>query len=154
MRLLVLTAFLVPAWAGCPCDSPPDGPAFFVVGEFGQVVHGDSYVIRLDNPDDIAHARALITDPESVSARILVWSIAPGPGDLPNQDFLDGGAPWSWHVTEFQGFAEFTIEILDGWPSFVEEDVDSWIANTNGVIGFWSYTVIMEVSLEDLAPTP
>ena len=135
---------------GCPRDTV--GPAYFVVGESGDMVHGDSYVIRLDDPEDIAHARELIRDPESVAARILVCSIAPGAGDLPNQDFLNGGAPWSWHVTEFQEFAEFTIEILDGWPSFVEEDVDGWIANTNGAIGFWNYTVILEVSLEDLAP--
>ncbi|MEK7793735.1 MAG: hypothetical protein AAB353_04355 [Candidatus Hydrogenedentota bacterium] len=152
MRSTIVLFFLTIYLFGCPCDTV--GPAYFVVGEFGDVVHGDSYVIRLDDPTDIAHARELIRDPEGVAARILVCSIAPGPGDLPNQDFLNGGEPWSWHVTEFQGFAEFTIEILDGWPSFVEEDIEGWIANTNGTIGFWNYTVIMEVSLEEISTTP
>ena len=48
-------------------------------------------------------------------------------------------------MTGFQGFADSTIEILDGWPGYVEQDVDSWIANTGGAIGFWTYTVVEEL---------
>ena len=45
---------------------------------------------------------------------------------------------------------DFTIEILDGWPGFVEQDVNGWIANTNGRVGFWTYTVVAELP----APVP
>jgi hypothetical protein len=33
---------------------------------------------------------------------------------------------------------DFSIEIYDGWPGYVESDVARWIANTGGVIGFWA----------------
>lgn len=130
---------------------PGPNPAYFIVGE-RDPVHGDSYVIRLTKPAHIAHARALISHPNITSAPIVVASIDRGPGDIPNQDYLNGGAPWSWHVSEFQGFADFTIEILDGWPTYVEQNLDEWIENTGGQIGFWTYTIIQEVTLDDLRP--
>jgi hypothetical protein len=52
---------------------------------------------------------------------------------------------WSWHVVEFLEFADATIEILDGWPTLVEQDVRGWIDNTGGIIGFWEYTVTAEL---------
>lgn len=72
------------------------------------------------------------------------------PVDLPNQDFLSGGTLWTWHVIEFVGFAENTIEILDGWPGFIEENVQGWIDNTSGTIGFWGYTVVREIEMGQL----
>ena len=63
-----------------------------------------------------------------------------------NRDFRAPGAPpWSWHLTRFDGFSDIAIELCDGWPSFVEADVPGWIANTNGEICFWSYTVVEEL---------
>jgi hypothetical protein len=107
---------------------------------------GDSYVLPLDDPDDIAHARALIAEGPSIGGAIAVAEIAPGADGL-NRDWLAPGKPqWSWHVTRFDGFADATVEILDGNPSMVEEDVDFWIQNTNGFIGFWGYTVTAELA--------
>lgn len=40
---------------------------------------------------------------------------------------------------------DLTIEILDGTPTMVEQDFSAWVANTGGVIGFWSYTVVAEI---------
>jgi hypothetical protein len=148
LRALITSALMLNVVA---CPKP--GPAYFVIGE-REPFHGDSYVIMLTDPGDIAHARALIRRPDQTESPILVAAIERGPGDLPNQDYLNGGAPWSWHVSEFQGFADFTIEILDGWPTYVEENLDDWFANTGGHIGFWTYTVVREVSLEDLRPAP
>jgi hypothetical protein len=121
----------------------------FVVAERpGQVVHGDSYILPLSNADDIAHARALLAAEPGTLASIAVAHIAAG-ADGVNRDWLAPGRPeWSWHVTEFDGFYDFTAEVLDGWPTFVEQDVPGWIANTGGQIGFWSYTVVAEL------PTP
>src|SRR5436190_1927779 len=122
------------------------GPVYFLVTEFpGQAVHHDSYVLPLEDPADIAHARDLIArGPAAAGASIAVAQIAAG-GDGINRDELAAGKPrWSWHVTDFDGFADVAAEVLDGWPSFVEEDVPGWLANTNGRVGFWSYTVTRE----------
>lgn len=48
-------------------------------------------------------------------------------------------------MTQFVAFADFTIEVLDGWPTLVEQDPAWWINNTGGQIGFWSYTVREEL---------
>lgn len=129
-----------------PIQRAPGQPVHFLVAERPEFAdHGDSYVLPLTDPDAIAHARALITAPPGDLSSIVIAHIAAGPDGI-NRDLLaPGEPPWSWHVTEFVEFADFAAEILDGWPTFVEEDVAGWIANTNGSIGFWSYTVIAEL---------
>ena len=63
-----------------------------------------------------------------------------------NRDLRAPGEPlWNWHVSAFTDFAEVTIELCDGGPQFVENDVAGWIANTGGQICFWSYTVTREL---------
>jgi hypothetical protein len=115
----------------------------FVVAELSPN-NGDSYVLPLSDPDDIAHARALIAGTVS-EPFIAVAAIAAGSDGI-NRDVLAPGEPlWSWHVTAFEGFVDATAEILDGWPGLVEEDVAEWINATNGFVGFWQYTVVAEL---------
>ena len=40
----------------------------FLVSEFDTPVHGDSYVLPLSDPDDIAHARQVITKGPGIGA--------------------------------------------------------------------------------------
>jgi hypothetical protein len=108
--------------------------------------NGDSYVLPLTDPADIAYARALITAPPGDLSSIVVANIAPGADGVNRDHLAPGDPPWSWHVSSFVEFADITAEILDGWPSFVEEDVAGWIANTGGMVGFWNYTVIEELA--------
>ena len=130
--------------SGCPTRC--GDTVYFLVSELSEA-HGDSYILPLTDPDQIAQARAIVADPEGTAARIVVANIAPcGECGYTNRDLLQGGKRWSWCVTSCEGFAENTIEIYDGWPGYVEEDVDGWIANTNGAIGFWSYTVTRELT--------
>lgn len=133
------------------------GPVYFVVSEWpGQETHHDSYLLPLTQPDDIAHARDLIArGPEAAGATIVVAKIAAGSDGI-NRNITAPNEPlWNWHVTEFSSFADNTVEILDGWPTFVEGDVPGWIANTNGYVGFWSYTVTRELSAPPTAiPLP
>lgn len=140
------SVFVIPAAlrAQSIAGNPPEH--LFVVAEPAGFVHnGDSYVLRLSNPDDIAHARDLIDRGIAAGMSIALARIAPG-ADGQNVDYLAPGQPaWSWHITEFIGFADVTPEILDGWPGFVEMDVDGWINNTDGTIGFWTYTVLAEI---------
>lgn len=117
---------------------------YFVVVESGGFSHFDSYILPLSNPADIQHARDLIAEGPAAGAQIVTARIAPGADGI-NRDLLNLETPWSWHVTEFLGFADFTAEIYDGWPSYVESDVDGWMNNTGGIIGFWGYTVAAEL---------
>jgi hypothetical protein len=146
-------AFVTPAQAG---------KIQFGLAELpGDAQHGDSFVVAIDESQTelIAHARALIqwvnsgADPEnSPGATILVADIAAGADGI-NRNYLGAGEPlWSWHIVGTPSFGDITIEILDGWPTFVEEDVQGWIDNTNGAIGFWNYTVVAE--LGQLIPEP
>ena len=120
---------------------------YFLVAERpGQAVNGDSFVLPLTESADVSHARDLISlGPDNAGAPIAFARIAAGTDGI-NRDLL---APdqhdWSWHVTEFQGFGDVGIEILDGWPSYVEQNRDTWLRETNSSIGFWSYTVVREL---------
>ena len=145
--LVAVAALLL---AGCGGDTAT-GRVYFLVAE-SSPRHGDSYLLPLTEATDIAAARALIAGSPEVG-RIVVARIAPGASDgvAVNCDLLGGGRAWSWHVSAFLGFADSTIEILDGWPGYVEQNLEEWLRITRGEIGFWSYTVIREVSEGELA---
>lgn len=143
LRCLLAMTLVLPI-AGCPI-APRDYVYFLVSDPDGP--HGDSYVLPLHRPEDIAHARALIADRETEP--IVLARIARGAGDPPNQNLAGDGETWSWHVVEFLGFADFTIEIYDGWPGYVEDNLDAWFANTGGIVGFWNYTVTDELAIEE-----
>jgi hypothetical protein len=132
------------------------GPVYFLVTEYpGQEVHHDSYVLPLQDANDIAHARDLITrGPAAAGAAIAVAQIAAGADGINRNETAPGKPAWSWHVTNFDGFADNTVEILDGWPGFIEQDVAGWIANTNSRIGLWSYTVTRELTGPTPTPVP
>jgi hypothetical protein len=120
---------------------------YFQVAELpGHETHHDSFILPLSDSDDIAHARDLISlGPEKAGGTIAFADIDPGADGI-NRDLLAADQHlWAWHVTRFEGFSDTGIELLDGWPSFVEQDVAGWIQNTGGKIGFWNYTVVSEL---------
>ncbi len=131
-------------WSGSP-GSAQAGTILFVVGEAGRPVHFDSYVLPLSAETDIAHARDLIARGTAAGAPIAIARIAPGADGVNADLILPVVRPWTWHITEFVGFADLGIELYDGWPTFVEQDVDGWMRNTGGYVGFWGYTVIAEL---------
>lgn len=109
----------------------------------------ESYVLPLSREEDIQHARYLIR--QGPLARYhsdrpaAVATIAPGSNGI-NRNYLVAGFPeWSWHVTEFGGFGDAVGATIDGNPQNVEDDVEKWMANTSGLIGFTTYTVIKEL---------
>jgi hypothetical protein len=131
-----------------------DQTNYFLVAEpAGRALVGDSYVVPITEPDDIAHARLLVSlGPSNVPQPLVGARIAPGKDGF-NRDYYDPKLPeWSWHVTEFLRFADFSIEILDGSPSDVESD-PAWYQGEDvrrGVIGFWNYTVVRELGTQPL----
>jgi len=81
------------------------------------------------NPDGQIF-RALIRDPAVVAEAEALVGV--GHRKILSGRLLrgDGGfnAPWSWNLDpDAVGFAEFTIELCDGCPAFVEEELDYWL---------------------------
>jgi hypothetical protein len=143
---LFLSLFFVPA---TPFASAAE-IRLFVVAEISPLCfHCDSFILPLSDPADIADARTLISEgPGGSVGSIPVVQLAVG-SDGENRDVLAIGEPlWSWHVIGFSGFADFTIELCDGWPGFIEQDPAAFLANTGGQYCPWSYTVVEEL------PTP
>ena len=149
---------------------------YFLVSEFpDQIEHGDSFVLPLDDEADIAHARDLVERGRDAGSTLIAADIVAGADDI-NRNILAPGKPaWSWHISHFEQFADASIELTDGWPGFIEQDVQGWINNTGGGtidndgdgvpdgppptvgrIAFWSYTVTAELTgpPNDLAVVP
>ncbi len=145
-----------PTSSPTPPSVPADGTVYFLVSETGEAVHQDSFVLPLTKPEDIAAARAIVADRAKGldTSKIVLASIAKGLGDgtYVNRDFFAGSRTWSWYIAEFLGFPDMTVEIYDGWPGYVEENLDEWIRITEGRIGFWSYTVTRELTAAEVAP--
>jgi hypothetical protein len=106
----------------------------------------ESYLLPLNDPLHIAQARAFLANGEASGVGAIVVAQIRAGGDGLNRNLR---APdqrrWSWHVAGFVEFADFTIELCDGWPGFVEEDVAGFIANTDARICFWGYRLTAEL---------
>ena len=141
-------------------------PVYFLVSEFpDQNEHGDSFVLPLERADDIAHARDLIQHGKAAGRTQVTADIVAGADDINRNILADGKPAWSWHISHFDQFADVGIELTDGWPGFIEQDVHGWIDNTGGGhidedgdgvpdtghatvgrVGFWNYTVVAELT--------
>ncbi len=118
---------------------------WFLVSEI-DVDKNDSYLLPLSDPDAIAMARSLVANgPGGEVGSIATVKIAAGSDGFNRNVLADGEPLWSWHVVAFEGFSDFTIELCDGWPGFVEEDVEAFLQNTDATICFWGYTVTAEL---------
>lgn len=111
---------LVAACSGAPSDLDPDELAGGVLATFEVV--DERFRIWMTNPETIQQVFDL-RDGRS-QASIPIGPVRLGPGRA------DHNLPWSWHIDPEQvAMAEATIELCDGRPSFVEEDVEGWIAS-------------------------
>lgn len=118
---------------------------FFLVAEIADpCLHCDAYVLPLSDPAHIQRAEELIAGGATLPF-IAVAQIAAGADGVNRNHLAAEVPPWSWHVTGFFGFAELTVEVCDGWPGLVEQNVDAWILSTGGQVCFWSYTVVSEL---------
>ena len=119
---------------------------YFLVGETTPY-HNDSYVLPLSDANEIAGARNLISGGMGFATRVVA-DIAAGTDGI-NRNFVSPmKAPWNWHVINFVSFVEVSPPELDGWPGLVQNDIESWMENTGGQIGFWNYTVVAELGTD------
>jgi hypothetical protein len=131
---------------------------YFLVAEFpGRERWKDSYVLPLARPADIAHARALILNGPirtNGSTQPLVSTRIASGNDGINRNYVVAGCrEWSYHVTQFLGFGDILAGVFDDSPTTVEQDVESWIANHDGVMAFYNYTVVKELGPEPICLT-
>ncbi|MFA5251860.1 MAG: hypothetical protein WC454_04670 [Phycisphaerae bacterium] len=141
------TILIVTAVITCLVSRLYGETVFFLVAET-YPHYNDSYVLPLSEPNDIAHARALIEFGPDIGRAIVVAAVSCSP-DCINRDYLAPNKPaWSWHVESFEGFADYTIEILDGNPGALEADCEDFLNNSGGYIGFWHYTVVDELNID------
>ena len=143
------------------CGVARAGTVYFVVAERpGAAEHGDSFVLPLSAEADIAHARDLIArGPDAAGASIVFAEIVAGADGVNRDVFAEGEPLWNWHVSALEGFGDGGIELVDGTPTLVEEDVQGWIVNTRrtedsavGHVGFWGYTVVAELEAASVPP--
>jgi len=106
LRLLAAAAVAASAaLAGCAAEEPGSPVATF------EVV-GESYRIELATPELVEHAERLLAG-EDVAA-IPVGTVVRGDPGV--------NEPWSWHIDPATlEFADMTIEVCDGLPSYVED---------------------------------
>ena len=136
---LAALAFLLLVLLGTACGgsrSPTDAPTegLFVIRVCrgsGHAPDGEFFRALIRDPNVVAEAERLVG---AGQVKVLVGPLVTGDGG-----FND---PWSWHLDPVGvGFAEATVEVCDGCPSFIEADLDYWL-QTVGTYCPWSTEVI------------
>ncbi len=109
-RALAMTAMLV--FAACDDATGPEGGARFEVE-----VSGERFVVHVEGASQISALEARLASGER---GVINGDIEPGDGGF-NQ-------PWRWHmVPSTVHTADMAIELCDGRPSLVEDDLDYWL---------------------------
>ncbi len=119
--------------------------AFFLVSGMNSDDDSDSFILMLKDSRLINEARVMLQNNES---RIITGVIALGWGGF-NAD-LNHDRTWSWHlVPESVNFTELSIESCDATPSYVENNLMSWIHQV-GRYCPWSWKIEREISYQDI----
>ncbi len=151
--LLTLSMIVVLLQIHCkklPAEESGISTVYYLVSEIVPN-HYDSYILPLTGSDDILIADRIIDGSERI--KIIVAEIDKGSGDgvYLNKDLVGpDNRIWSWHILKFENFADVTAEIYDGWPGYLEENLDNWLITKDGIIGFWNYTIIRRVDISEL----
>jgi hypothetical protein len=126
----------------CFLSQAQGGPIYFLVAEANNPVNNDSYVLPLIEPNDIAHARDLITYGPSAGQPIIVATVACG-SDCINRDYLGADKPaWYWHIANFNYFSDTPVS---GYQTPVSVN---WDCNSAVVIACSLYTIVDELGTD------
>ena len=91
----------------------------------------ETFRVQITDSTQIAEAERLLQSGES---RNIDGPLRAGSGDV--------NAPYPWHLDpDSIQFADFTIEVCDGLPSKIEDDLDYWI-NTVKAYCPWGVKVV------------
>jgi hypothetical protein len=131
MRMVALVLLLAGVGVlavACEDEETPTPPPFSegVVATF--LVTGESFSVWVTNDSTIEQLEAL---QEGTGSGFPNGRLLSGPGQA------DHNAPWGWHLDPDETeIVDVTIELCDGRPSFVQDDLDYWL-NTVGRFCPW-----------------
>jgi hypothetical protein len=136
-RHVMFAVLLLGALVQCGSPTTPTATeAVFHVRACFRSLHapnGEIFRILLRDSERIAEARALVGAPVG-SRRIVAGTVLTGNGGF--------NLPWNWHLApDTVWFPQFTVEICDACPSFVEANIDQWRSAT---FCPWSSEIIAE----------
>lgn len=128
MRRIALVAVAL-MLGGCAPAAPADPEP--VVATF-EVAGDETYKVELATPELIEHAQQLLAGEQ----------VAAIPNGTVVRDDPGVNEPWSWHIDPSTlAFADATIEVCDGLPSYVEDGTVTsdqycpWSAKIIGIDG-------------------
>lgn len=122
--------------ASCACAASGED-AGVVVFEFVHPTHDERFRAATGDAAVIAAARAQLALPLEQRALHINGDIEAGDDGV--------NAPWSWHfVRTSWSLAEISAEVCDGWPGYIEENLDAWLASP-GFFCPWSSRVSAEL---------
>jgi hypothetical protein len=106
MKPLLVAAAVLLALTGCaPQAAQPVVATFQVAGD-------ETFKVELATPELIDHAKQLLAGDD----------VAAIPSGTVVRDDPGVNGPWSWHIDPATlSFADATIEVCDGLPSYVED---------------------------------
>jgi len=111
--------FIAAALATCAgAQAAAESPA--ATFEFVHKTHNERFFATTSDPAVIAEARAQLALPFDQRTLHIIGALEAGDGGV--------NAPWSWHFAPSAWkLSEFSMEVCDGWPSYIEEHVDEWL---------------------------
>lgn len=116
--------------------------SYFKVGIHGQPSTPQyQYIVATNDSELIAQCQEQLALPEDQRTLHINGAL----------DWGDGGfnAPWSWHIVPNDWFlAEISMELCDGLPQDVEDNLDYWI-NTVGRFCCWSSFIKKRIEVGD-----
>lgn len=105
-------AAVVVVFAGCDDSTGPEGGARFAIE-----VNDERFVVHVESASQIAELEARLASGEQ---GVVNGEVEAGDGGF--------NAPWSWHmVPSTVHTADVAMEVCDGWPGFVEEELAYWL---------------------------
>lgn len=137
----LLVLFALSLLLGCGGDTVIVGDS----ADFVVKVNNEQFVARMTDPASITRAREILQG--KAENAILLGDVRRGSGG-----FNRGRSKiWNWHLTpDSVRFADVTIELCDGTPSYLEENLDEWLVQIKQFCP-WSAEIISEVGREPLA---
>lgn len=136
-RAMILSLVLVAGGFRCESSLGPNPRATFLFQVRDAPGAPGQFRADTDDPDVIRMARGQLERPQNQRALFINGPIARGSGGYNH--------PWSWHFvpTEWQLVAS-AIELCDGTPPMVEDDLDYWVDHV-GHFCPWSAYVVEEL---------
>jgi hypothetical protein len=130
MKRFTLFVAMLLALSGCDesTTGPLDGAVFLI-----EVVPGETFRVLVSDPEVVARARTLLASGENT---VLHGELAEGDGGF--------NAGYSWHIVPATvAFVDVAMELCDGRPSYVEEELDYYLESVNYYCP-WGITVLAE----------